>query len=169
VTYFDKVKVNIGYGRIDQLDNSSKIIEAAKKAQADAFIKKLPQGYETIPGREFAKGVWLSGGQLQRLALARLFIRDADVLVLDEPTFALDPRSEYEIYETFNQHYNEKISLLISHRFSTMRIADRIIVLSGRVLEEGTHDDLMRLGGKYAELYDIQSKAIMRNNNVKTR
>lgn len=168
VTYLDKVRDNIGYGQADQLDNLPRIVEASRKGQADAFIRKLSEGYETILGREFTGGEWLSGGQMQRLALARLFMRDADVFVLDEPTFALDPRSEYEIYETFNEHCDGKISFLISHRFSTMRIAERIVVLSGQVLEDGTHEDLMRLGGRYAELFEIQSKALRRDSNGRT-
>jgi ATP-binding cassette subfamily B protein len=158
VTYADRVRDNIGYGQVEELDNLPRIVEAAKKGQAHDFIQKMPEGYETMLGREFARGEWLSGGQLQRLALSRLFMRDADVLILDEPTFALDPRSEYDIYETCNEHCVGKISLLISHRFSTMRIADRIIVLGGQVLEEGTHGDLVRLGGRYAQLYEIQSR-----------
>lgn len=167
VTYMDRVRDNIGYGQVDQMDNLPRIIEAAKRGQADAFIRALPGGYETILGREFAKGEWLSGGQMQRLALSRLFMRDADVLILDEPTFALDPRTEYEIYETFNKHCDGRIALLISHRFSTIRVADRIIVLSNRVVEDGTHDDLVHLGGVYAELFDIQSRTLWRDTEGK--
>jgi ATP-binding cassette subfamily B protein len=160
VTYMGRIRDGIGYGQVDQLDNLSRITEAAKKGQADAFIRRLPETYDTILGREFAKGEQLSGGQLQRLALSRLFMRDADLLILDEPTFALDPRSEYEIYKTFDAHSDGKISLLISHRYSTMRIADRIIVLDGQIREAGTHAELMRLGGRYAELFDAQTKAV---------
>lgn len=169
VTYMGKIRDNIGYGQIDQLDNLPQIMAAARKGRADSFIQKLPEGYDTMMGREFARGTQLSGGQKQRLALARLFMRDADILILDEPTFALDPRTEYEIYETCHKHCNGKISLLISHRFSTMRIADRIIVLDkGQVLEDGSHEELMLVNGQYAELYRIQSKAVMRDANDET-
>ncbi len=163
VTFADRVRDNIGYGQFDRRDNLPQIMEAARKGQADDFIRRLPQGYETLLGREFDRGEWLSGGQLQRLALARLFMRDADVLILDEPTFALDPRAEYEVYETCREHCDDKISLFVSHRFSTMRITDRIAVLqAGQIIEDGTHEDLMRDRGQYAELFELQSKSFLR-------
>ena len=165
VTYLSKIRENIGYGQVDAMEDLSQIIAAAEKGRADAFIRKLPEGYETVLGREFSGGEWLSGGQMQRLALSRLFMRKADVFILDEPTFALDPRSEYEIYETFDAHCAGKIGFLISHRFSTMRIAERIVVLNGQVLEDGTHAELMRLGGVYADLFEIQSKALRRDTD----
>jgi ATP-binding cassette subfamily B protein len=121
-------------------------------------IDRLPQSYGTTLGRWFDQGVQLSGGEWQRVALARALMRDAPVIVLDEPTAALDARAEFELFQHFREHTRDRMVLLISHRFSTVRMADRIYVLdAGRVIESGSHDHLMRVGGRYAELFQLQA------------
>jgi ATP-binding cassette, subfamily B, bacterial len=150
---------NIGLGNVDYLHDRRRIAEAARQAGADAVIHRLPQGDETLLGREFEGGVELSGGEWQKIALARAFMRDAPFLILDEPTAALDPRSEYEIYQRFLELAAGRTTLLISHRFSTVRMADRILVLEhGEMIEEGDHRSLMGQGGRYAELYAMQAE-----------
>ena len=121
-------------------------------------MKKLSGGYDQILGRRFEGGVELSGGEWQKIALARAYLRDAQLLILDEPTAALDARSELEVFERFAELTLGKMALLISHRFSTVRMADRIVVLSGgRLIEEGNHEQLMRAGGLYAEMFEMQA------------
>jgi ATP-binding cassette, subfamily B, bacterial len=121
-------------------------------------IEGLPERYRTMLGRRFEGGVDLSGGQWQKVALARAYMRDAQVLILDEPTAALDARAEYEVFQRFAELTRGKIAIIISHRFSTVRMADRILVLEdGAVLEEGTHDELVGRGGRYAELFGLQA------------
>ena len=130
---------------------------AAERASAGALIDALPQGLDTPLGRELG-GRELSGGEWQKLALARAVLRDAQLLVLDEPTAALDVQTEYEVYLRFRELTRGRATLLISHRFSTTRMADRILFLAdGRVKEEGSHDELMALGGEYARLYRLQA------------
>jgi len=149
---------NIAIGRIEDLDDTGRILEAAEKSLADEVIAKLPGGYEQILGRRFHDGVDLSGGEWQRLALARAYLRNAQVLILDEPTAALDARSEYEVFARFAELTERKMTLFISHRFSTVRMADRIVVLTnGRISEDGNHHQLMALGGRYAEMFELQA------------
>ena len=151
---------NVGYGDLDKLDDLAAIQTAAVKAGAADFVQALPNGYETVLGRAFEKeGQDVSAGQWQRLASARAYMRDASVLVLDEPTAALDARAEVEVYRRFRDMSEGKTVLLISHRLGSARLADRIVFLDdGRITEQGTHSDLMKLGGEYARLYSIQSE-----------
>jgi ATP-binding cassette subfamily B protein len=149
---------NIALGRIEQLDSMELIVDAAHKSLADEVVAKLPEGYEQILGRRFLEGVDLSGGEWQKLALARAYLRDAQLLMLDEPTAALDARSEFEVFERFAELTQGKMALFISHRFSTVRMADRILVLAkGRIAEDGNHSQLMTLGGRYAEMFELQA------------
>jgi ATP-binding cassette subfamily B protein len=134
------------------------IEEAAHKSLADSVIRKLEHGYDQILGRRFEGGVELSGGEWQKLALARAYLREAQLLILDEPTAALDARSELQVFERFAELTQGKMALLISHRFSTVRIADRIVVLSeGRLIEEGNHQTLMNSGGLYSQMFEMQA------------
>ena len=149
---------NIAVGRIEEIGNESEILRAAHKSLADEVIHKLPGGYEQMLGRRFEGGVDLSGGEWQKLALARAYLRDAQLLVLDEPTAALDARSEFEVFERFAELTQGKMALFISHRFSTVRMADRIVVLAdGQIGEDGSHDRLMALGGQYSEMFELQA------------
>jgi ATP-binding cassette subfamily B protein len=149
---------NIAVGRVDQPHSESDLEDAAHKSLADEVVKKLSGGYDQILGRRFEGGVELSGGEWQKIALARAYLRDAQLLILDEPTAALDARSELEVFERFAELTLGKMALLISHRFSTVRMADRIVVLSGgRLIEEGNHEQLMRAGGLYAEMFEMQA------------
>ena len=149
---------NIAVGRIEEIDNLSLLRSAAEKSMADEVIAKLPGHYEQMLGRRFDGGVDLSGGEWQKLALARAYLRDAQLLILDEPTAALDARSEREVFERFAELTEGKMSLLISHRFSTVRMVDRILVLDGgRISEQGPHDRLIRSGGLYAEMFEMQA------------
>jgi ATP-binding cassette subfamily B protein len=149
---------NIAVGRIEALRDSERIFTAAQKSLADEVIAKLAGGYEQMLGRRFHEGVDLSGGEWQRLALARAYLRDAQVLILDEPTAALDARSEYEVFARFAELTEGKMTLFISHRFSTVRMADRIVLLkNGRIAEDGSHRQLVALGGRYAELFELQA------------
>jgi ATP-binding cassette subfamily B protein len=158
IQYYLTAAENIGFGRIESLDDRQRVVAAAKQSGADSVIAHLPQGYLTVLGRWFEQGVQLSGGEWQRLALARAFMRDAPILVLDEPTASLDARTEYEVFRHFRDLTHGKTVLLISHRFSTVRMADRIYVLdSGRVVEEGTHAELLERRGRYAELFHLQA------------
>ncbi len=149
---------NIATGRIEALEDTPEIEMAAHKSLADGVIGKLPLKYEQQLGRRFETGVDLSGGEWQKLALARAYLRDAQLLILDEPTAALDARSEFEVFERFAELTEGKMALFISHRFSTVRMADRIVVLAGgRIAEEGDHQQLMALGGRYAEMFELQA------------
>ncbi|HUZ97346.1 MAG TPA: ABC transporter ATP-binding protein [Edaphobacter sp.] len=149
---------NIAVGRVDQPHSESDLEDAAHKSLADEVIRKLSGGYDQMLGRRFEGGVELSGGEWQKIALARAYLRDAQLLILDEPTAALDARSELEVFERFAELTLGKMALLISHRFSTVRMADRIVVLSGgRLIEEGNHEQLMRAGGLYAEMFEMQA------------
>lgn len=149
---------NIATGRIEAIDNTTEIVSAAHKSLADGVIAKLPLKYEQQLGRRFETGVDLSGGEWQKLALARAYLRDAQLLILDEPTAALDARSEYEVFERFAELTEGKMALFISHRFSTVRMADRIVVLAnGQIVEDGNHHQLMALGGRYAGMFELQA------------
>ena len=149
---------NIAIGRIEEQKNPFLIRAAAAKSRADEVIHKLPNLYDQLLGNRFEGGVEVSGGEWQRIALARAYLRDAQVLVLDEPTAALDARSEHDVFQRFAELTEGKMSLLISHRFSTVRMADRILVLrGGRIAEEGPHQRLIDRGGIYAELFNLQA------------
>ncbi len=151
---------NIAVGRIECLSDLPSIKNAAEKSLADGVITKLGGKYEQMLGRRFEGGVDLSGGEWQKLALARAYLREAQVLILDEPTAALDARAEYEVFERFNELTADKMALFISHRFSTVRMAERIIVLeNGAIIEEGNHNRLMELGGRYAEMFELQASS----------
>jgi len=149
---------NIAVGRIDWPNRENDIEAAAHKSLADTVVNKFSSGYDQMLGRRFEGGVELSGGEWQKMALARAYLRDAEMLILDEPTAALDARSELEVFERFAELTDGKMALLISHRFSTVRMADRIVVLSGgRLIEEGSHQQLMASGGLYAEMFEMQA------------
>ena len=149
---------NIAMGRIEERNNQFRIRSAAKKSLAEEVIRKLPKGYEQQLGCRFDGGTDLSGGEWQKLALARAYLRQAQVLILDEPTASLDAKSEHEVFQRFAELTRGKMAMLISHRFSTVRMADRIFVLQdGRIAEEGPHDQLMQNGGRYAEMFELQA------------
>ena len=149
---------NIQVGRIEEAHSQQEIERSAEKSLASGVIARLEQGYDQMLGRRFEGGVDLSGGEWQKLALARAYLRDAQLLILDEPTAALDARSELEVFERFAELTKGKMALLISHRFSTVRMADRIVVLEGgRLVEEGTHAQLVALGGRYASMFEMQA------------
>jgi ATP-binding cassette subfamily B protein len=152
------VRDNIGFGRIEELRNQSRIETAAHKSLAETVIQQLPSGYEQMLGRRFEKGMDLSAGQWQKIALARAYMRDAQVLILDEPTASLDARAEFEVFQRFAELTRVKMAVLISHRFSAVRMADNILVLAdGQIREHGTHQQLLALGGRYAELFELQA------------
>jgi ATP-binding cassette, subfamily B, bacterial len=149
---------NIAVGRIDAANEMFQIRSAAMKSYAENVIRKLPRAYDQVLGTRFEGGVDLSGGEWQRIALARAHLRDAQLLILDEPTAALDAKSEREVFERFADLTKNKTTVLISHRFSTVRMADRILVLEGgRIAEQGPHDQLVREGGRYAEMFELQA------------
>ncbi len=151
---------NVAVGRIDEINNLNLLQAAARKSMADGVIDRLPGSYEQMLGRRFEQGVDLSGGEWQKVALARAYLRDAQLLILDEPTAALDARSEFEVFRRFAELTAGKMALFISHRFSTVRAADRILVLAnGKIAEEGTHDQLASLGGRYAEMFEMQASS----------
>ncbi|MEL6275872.1 MAG: ABC transporter ATP-binding protein, partial [Bacteroidota bacterium] len=150
---------NIAIGRIEESGNQSLIVNSAEKSLADEVVKGLPKGYEQLLGKRFAGGVDLSGGQWQKVALARAYMRDAQLLILDEPTSALDARAEYEVFLRFSELIKDRSAVLISHRFSTVRMADHILFLeNGQLIEQGSHAELMKLNGRYAELFNLQAR-----------
>jgi ATP-binding cassette, subfamily B, bacterial len=151
---------NIAVGHISRQHDRARIEAAARRSLAHGVVSRLPGGYEQMLGRRFEGGVDLSGGEWQKLALARAYLRDAQILVLDEPTASLDARSEHEVFERFAELTAGKIALLISHRFSTVRMADRILVLEdGRIAEEGSHADLLASAGRYSEMFELQASS----------
>jgi len=153
------VRENIGFGNIDHIDNHQDIIQAAQKSGAEGIISRLPRGYDTMLGTQFEEGEELSIGEWQKVAIARAFLRPAQLLILDEPTSALDAEAEYEVFEQFRQLIQGKTAILISHRLSTVKMVDRIFVLeNGRIVETGSHQELLKLGGTYARLFSIQAK-----------
>jgi ATP-binding cassette, subfamily B, bacterial len=149
---------NVGVGRIDAVDDRALIEESARKSLAHDVVNRLERGYDHMLGRMFDGGANLSGGEWQKIALARAYMRDAQVLILDEPTAALDARAEYEVFQRFSELTRDRMAVLISHRFSTVRMADRILVLEGgRLIEQGSHEALLGQGGIYAELFSLQA------------
>lgn len=160
---------NIGLGRPQRLDDTGGIALAARKAGADGIIQDLPRSYQTLLSTEFSEGVDLSLGQWQRIAIARAFFRDAPFIVLDEPTAALDPRAEAEFFAVIRELFADRTVLLISHRFSSVRAADRIYVLeAGKLMERGSHEELMAVDGTYAEMFLLQAAAYRDESAVST-
>ncbi len=163
VNYYMTAQENIGVGRVAQIEQRDLVMSAASKSGASAVIEKLPNGYDTMLGRWFKDlkdSTQLSGGEWQKIALARAFMRDARILVLDEPTSALDAQAEYEVFTKFRELTRGKTAVFISHRFSTVRLADRIFVIeNGRIIESGTHQELIALDGRYAQLFNLQAEA----------
>jgi ATP-binding cassette subfamily B protein len=149
---------NIAVGRIDARADKARIEAAADRSRASDVIAKLPGGYDQMIGKRFRNGVELSGGEWQKVAIARAYMRDAQVLILDEPTAALDARAEFEVFQRFKEVSEGRTAVLISHRFSSVRMADRILVLAdGKVEAQGTHDQLIAQSGRYAELFELQA------------
>jgi ATP-binding cassette subfamily B protein len=162
VKYMLSARENVAAGRWERHDDLDAVIEAAQRAAAHDFLEDPDRGYETLLGTQFFGGSDLSIGQWQRVALARAFFRDAPFLILDEPTAALDPRSEADLFDNIRRLYRDRTVLLISHRFSSVRSADRIYVLdAGRIVEQGSHDELMAAGRLYAELFTLQAGAFL--------
>ena len=158
VRYDFVLRENIGISQIDALTDDARIRDAAARSLADSVVQRVPQGYDQMLGKRFDNGVELSGGEWQKVALARAYMRDAQVLILDEPTAALDARAEYEVFLRFAELTKGRMAVLISHRFSTVRMADRILVLKGgELVDDGTHEELVARGGLYAELFSLQA------------
>jgi len=159
VRYELNARENIAIGDIAERDNDPAITRAADRSLASQVIARLPAGLGQVLGRRFEGAVDLSGGEWQKVALARAYLRNAQLLILDEPTAALDARSEYEVFLRFSELTAGKMAVLISHRFSTVRMADRILVLQGgQLIEQGTHEQLVARGGLYAELFALQAR-----------
>jgi ATP-binding cassette subfamily B protein len=149
---------NIAVGDIDARSDRARIVAAAERTGADEVIAKLPAGYDQVIGKRFRTGIDISGGEWQKIAIARAYMRDAQLLILDEPTAALDARAEYEVFQRFKELSAGKTAVLISHRFSSVRMADRIVVLGEGMVEAiGTHEELLARGGRYAELFELQA------------
>jgi ATP-binding cassette subfamily B protein len=159
IKYQFTFKENIIFGNLEKKDDMKALHDALKQSGAENYLADLPNGLEQIVGKTFDEGVDLSGGQWQKLALARAFFRDAPFLILDEPTSAIDAKAEFEIFENVQKLQKDKTVIIISHRFSTVRTADRILVLDeGKIIEEGSHEKLMKEKGVYAELFEIQAQ-----------
>ncbi len=158
VRYDFALRENIGVSQVEALEDDARIREAARRSLADSVAQRLQGGYDQMLGRRFEGGVDLSGGEWQKVALARAYMRDAQVLILDEPTAALDARAEYGVFLRFAELTRGRMAVLISHRFSTVRMADRILVLQGgELVDDGTHEELVARGGLYAELFSLQA------------
>jgi ATP-binding cassette subfamily B protein len=158
VRYHLTAAENIAVGQIEARHDRARIVEAARRSLADDVIARLPKGYDQVIGKRFKNGVDLSGGEWQKVAIARAYMRDAQLLILDEPTAALDARSEFEVFQRFKELSDGKTAVLISHRFSSVRMADRILVLAdGKVEAVGTHEQLLAQRGRYAELFELQA------------
>ncbi|MCT7958515.1 ABC transporter ATP-binding protein [Laspinema palackyanum] len=159
VHYNLTARENIGFGNIDLLSDDKQIVAAAQAAGAEVAIAKLPRGYDTTLGTQFDQGEELSIGEWQKVALARAFLRQSQIIILDEPTSALDAQAEFEVFEQFRQLTRGKTAILISHRLSTVKMADRIFVLkNGSIVESGSHWELLELGGTYTRLFEMQAK-----------
>jgi len=158
VRYHLTAAENIAVGRIEARDDRARIVAAAERSLADEVIRRLPQGYDQVLGKRFRTGVELSGGEWQKVAIARAYMRQAQLLILDEPTASLDARSEFEVFRRFKELSQGKTAVLISHRFSSVRMADRILVLAeGEIEAAGTHEELLAQRGRYAELFELQA------------
>lgn len=158
IRYQMTVSQNIAVGNIDEKENRDLIIRSATKSLADTLVQRLAGQYDQALGKRFNQGVELSGGEWQKIALARAYMKEAQLLILDEPTAALDARAEYEVFQRFAELTKGKTAVLISHRFSTVRMADRILVLDkGEIVEMGSHQDLIAKSGRYAELFNLQA------------
>jgi ATP-binding cassette subfamily B protein len=158
IRYQMSVKQNIAVGNITEVGNSELIQSSSVQSMAHPLIERLPHKYEQMLGRRFNNGIDLSGGEWQKIALARAYMKDAQLLILDEPTAALDARAEYEVFQRFSELTQGKSAVLISHRFSTVRMADRILVLEkGQLIELGSHNELLEQNGRYAELFRLQA------------
>jgi ATP-binding cassette subfamily B protein len=159
IRYQMTVSQNIAVGNIDEKENGELIEQSARKSLADRLVQRFAGKYDQALGKRFNNGIELSGGEWQKIALARAYMKDAQLLILDEPTSALDARAEYEVFQRFSELTKGKTAVLISHRFSTVRMADRILVLDkGELLETGSHEELLQKGGRYAELFNLQAK-----------
>jgi ATP-binding cassette subfamily B protein len=158
VRYHMTAAENIAVGRIEAGEDRARIEIAAERSSADEVIRRLPRGYDQMIGKRFKEGIDLSGGEWQKVAIARAYMRDAQLLILDEPTAALDARSEFEVFQRFKELSKGKTAILISHRFSSVRMADRILVMAhGEIEAMGTHEELLAAGGRYAELFELQA------------
>ena len=158
--YQETAYTNIGYGSLDDIGDKERVREASRKSGAHRVIEDLPDGYQTQLGRWFRDGVNISIGEWQKIALARGFMREAQLLILDEPTSSLDVQSEHEVFERFRDLTTDKMAILISHRFTTVRMADNIIVIDdGKIIEHGTHEELIELAGRYSVLFNMQAEA----------
>lgn len=158
IRYDMLARENIGFGKVESMAEQPRLETAAYKSLAKGLIDRFPNGYDQMVGRRFEGGVDLSGGEWQKLALARAYMRDAQLLILDEPTATFDARAEYQVFQRFAELTRDRMAVLISHRFSTVRMADRILVLAGgEIMEQGTHQQLVALGGTYAELFELQA------------
>jgi ATP-binding cassette subfamily B protein len=157
--YHLSAEENIWLGNVTLPPDRERVAAAAHRSGADEVIRGLPRGYDTMLGKWFADGEELSVGEWQKVALARAFMRDAQLVVLDEPTSSMDAKAEYAVFQSFRQLASGRTAILISHRFSTVRMADRIYVLKhGSVIEGGTHEELVRVGGTYARLFEMQAQ-----------
>jgi ATP-binding cassette subfamily B protein len=155
-----RVRENLGFGNIECMTDEIRLESAARKSLAMRMINQLPSRFDQVLGQRFEGGVELSMGEWQKLALARAYMRDAQLIILDEPTASLDARAEYEMYRKFVEHTRDRMAILISHRFSTVRMADRILVLgNGSIQEDGTHAELLAIRGRYAEIFELQARA----------
>jgi ATP-binding cassette subfamily B protein len=162
IRYEMTVSDNIAVGDIENIEDKEAIRNASEMSMANEVIAQLPNGLEQVLGKRFKEGTELSGGQWQKIALARAYMRNAQLIVLDEPTSALDARAEHQVFQRFSELIHGKMAVLISHRFSTVRMADRILFLEkGKLIELGTHDELLNLNGKYAELFQLQAQGYL--------